>query len=216
MEELNKRVLLPGIIGSIGAFIILIIDIIYYLFNGNHLGISLYITFLGLFIFPLWWGGIWVIYQGLKPAGILWSLIPCIIFAFYTSTINTFYHSCYPFWASINDSQSMANGEVLNVITNIKITIKSYTSLINFIDNMMQLIICVWMAIPILRGKTYFPRWIAFFIPIFPMIACLIINIFFKDFINIVEPYIASGFICILFILCTSILYKKSKNASKL
>ncbi|MDP4147193.1 MAG: hypothetical protein Q8936_22410 [Bacillota bacterium] len=215
MQSLNKKVLLPGIVGSLGALIIVIVDIIYNLFNGNHLGTNLYITFLGLFIFPLWWGGIWVIYQGLKPAGVLWSLIPCIIFVFYTSTINVFYHSCYPFWAAINDSSGRATGETLNTIINIKATIKGYTSLINIIDSMLQLIICVWIAIPVLRGKTHFPRWIAFLIPIFPMIACLIINIFIKGFFNMVEPYIASGFICILFILCTSILHKKFANVFK-
>lgn len=213
MNNLNKKILLLGVIGSTGAFLTLVVDIIYNLFNGNHLGLNLYITFLGLFLFPLWWGGIWVIYQGLKPAGILWSFIPCVIFASYTSTINVFYHSCYPFWASINDSQGTASIEMYNTITNIKTTIKSYTSLVNVIDSIMQLTICVWISIPVLRGKTYFPRWIALLIPIFPMIVCLLINIFIKGFFNLVEPYIASGFICILFILCTIILYRRFKTS---
>ena len=48
-------------------------------------------------------------------------------------------------------------------------------------------------------------------IPIFPMILCMIINLFIPGFLNIVEPYIACGSISILFILCTIIVYKNVK-----
>lgn len=54
----EMTILLPGIIGSVGAFMILIADIVYNLFDGSRLGPGLYITtYFGVFCFSLWWGG---------------------------------------------------------------------------------------------------------------------------------------------------------------
>lgn len=98
MNDLAKKIKVYGVIGIIGVCFTIIADIAYNEFQGNELGGALYISFLMLFSFPLWWGGIWVIYQGLKPTGPMWSLIPCLVFAFYMSTVNVF---CEGFMACV-------------------------------------------------------------------------------------------------------------------
>jgi hypothetical protein len=87
----NRRssILVPGILGALGAFLIVIADVVYNVFDGDRLGRTLYIsTYFGIFLFPLWWGGIWVMHEGLRPAGRIWSFYPCLMFAVFVSTIN--------------------------------------------------------------------------------------------------------------------------------
>jgi|GEM_PF-6528610 len=211
-RKLNKKItiLLPGVIGATGALLILIADIAYNLFNGSHLGSSLYIsTYFGIFLFPLWWGGIWVIYKGLKPAGLLWSLFPCLLFAFTVSTVNVFYHSSYPFWAAIDDMQAISNGAMIQQLEVLKEQINKYIGAIDIMSNLLELIISVWICIPILRGKSLFPRWTALLVPIFPLVGAALVNILIPGFLETVSPYIASSFMLINFIVCTVILYKK-------
>lgn len=212
MKCTKKNILINGILGSLGAFLIVLVDITYNVFHGNEVGNNLYFTFLGLFLFPLWWAGIWVVYQGLKPAGVFWSLIPCLIFAYYTSTVNVFYHSCYPFWAVIHFNQlNNSDSQIPALMNNMSSTIHNYTHIVNHIDDFLQVVICIWISIPILRGKTHFPKWFVLFIPIVPMILSILINLIFKRFLTVTAPYIACGFIFILFVLCTCHLYRNYK-----
>lgn len=212
---LTKRttIVLAGITGSLGAFLILIADIVYNLFQGNRLGPGLYITtYFGVFLFPLYWAGIWMIYQGLKPAGLFWSFVPCILLAFDQSTLNVFMHSSFPYRAAINDALNSSNGLVFEAITNLKSQANHYANLgvISMISDILVLILCIWIAIPILRRKTVFPRWIALLIPIFPLALSLLINIFFPGFLAFIMPYLGSGFMCILFITGMIFLFKRA------
>jgi len=68
-----------------------------------------------------------------------------------------------------------------------------YTGKLALIQTVLEVVLSVWIAIPILRGRTLFPRWLALLIPIFPSVAALLIDVLRPGFFEMVEPYIASG-----------------------
>lgn len=207
-------ILAPGILGATGAFLILVADIIYNLFNGDQPGLGLVIsTYFGVFLFPLWWGGIWVIYQGLKPAGTAWSLYPCLLFAFLVSTINVFGHSVYPFYAVLHEVQRLATGPDLAMLGDLESRFLSYTNPIYALQSVVEAIVAVWLTIPIVRGKTMFPRWMAALIPIYPLGLSFLINLMIPGFFSAINPFIASGCLCLIFVIATVIL-TKSKGTS--
>ena len=186
--------LVCGALGTLGALLILIADIVYNLFGGDRLGTGLYIsTWFGIFLFPLWWAGIWVLYRGLRPAGLLWSLYPCLLFAFMVSTVNVSGHASYPFWAAIGDAAQSPHQAVVLAMDQLEAQIMHYTGKLALIQTVLEVVLSVWIAIPILRGRTLFPRWLALLIPIFPSVAALLIDVLRPGFFEMVEPYIASG-----------------------
>lgn len=93
-----------------------------------------------------------------------------------------------------------------------ELQIRHYTSFIESVSSILELILSIWLLIPILRGKSYFSRWVAVLFPLVPYVLSMIINIFYNGFFDVVAPYIGSGFMCIFFIACTFILYKKTTS----
>jgi hypothetical protein len=190
--------LICGVLGTLGALLILIADIVYNRFGGDRPGMGLYIsTWFGIFLFPLWWAGIWVLYRGLRPAGLFWSLSPCLLFAFLVSTVNVSGHASYPFWAAIDDVGQSADQAVLLAVRQIEAQALQYTGGLPLIQTILEILLSVWIAIPILLGRTLFPRWFALFIPIFPTIAALGIDLLRPGFFEGIGPFIASG--CMVF-----------------
>ncbi len=190
----RRRLLICGALGTLGALLILIADIVYNLFGGDQLGRGLYITtYFGIFLFPLWWAGIWVLYRGLRPAGPLWSLYPCLLFAFLVSTVNVSGHATYPFWAAIGEARQSPHEAVILAVRQLEAQIAQYTGRLLLIQTILEVLLSVWIAIPILRGRTLFPRWLALLIPIFPTMVALLINLGRPGFLEMVEPYLASG-----------------------
>ena len=190
--------LVCGVLGTLGALLILIADIVYNLFGGDRLGTGLYIsTWFGIFLFPLWWAGIWVLYRGLRPAGLFWSLYPCLLFAFLVSTVNVSGHASYPFWAAIGDAAQSPHQAVVLAVGQLEAQVMHYTGKLSLVQTVLEVLLSVWIAVPILRGRTLFPRWFALLIPIFPTIAALLIDLLRPGFFERIEPYIASG--CMVF-----------------
>ena len=68
---------------------------------------------------------------------------------------------------------------------------------IQFLARLLEILISVWIAIPILRGRTLFPRWLALLIPIFPTVAALLIDLLRPGFFEGIGPFVASG--CMVF-----------------
>lgn len=212
MTKTEKQFIpLLGILGCVGAFLILLSDLTYNLLGGNRFGYLLYLpTYLGIFCFPLWWGGIWVIYQGLKPAGLMWSLVPCVLFGYLVSTVNTAGHASYPYWAAFTQLKNTSNLDVVNATKAVELTTLQYTSpLLSIIQPILEIIICIWIMIPVLRGRTIFPRWIVLLIPLTPSIILMTLNTFYPNIMEIFGPYIGSGFMFVLFIVTTRITKNK-------
>jgi len=72
MEEYNNttktRIKTCGGLGILGALLIVIADLMYNMERADGYELYIYLpTLIGIFCFPFWWGGIWVIYQGLNP-----------------------------------------------------------------------------------------------------------------------------------------------------
>ena len=190
--------LVCGVLGTLGALLILIADIVYNLFGGDRLGTGLYISsYFGIFLFPLWWAGIWVLYRGLRPAGLFWSLFPCLLFAFLVSTVNVSGHASYPFRAAIADAAESPDQAVVLAARQLEAQVLEYTGGLGLIQTVLEVVVSVWIAIPILRGRTLFPRWLALLIPIFPSVAALLIDLLRPGFFEGIAPYIASG--CMVF-----------------
>jgi hypothetical protein len=210
-DEVKKMVPVFGIIGGIGAFLILVSDLIYNLFGGNVFGNLLFLpTYLGVFCFPFWWGGIWVIYQGMKPAGFIWSFIPCLLFGYLVSTVNTAGHASYPYVAAFTLLKSSPNLDVVNAVTLVESMTLRYTGpLLSIIQPVLEIVVCIWVMIPILRGRTIFPRWVLFLIPLIPTIMLLLINIVFPGILEAFGPYVGSGCMLVLFAVATGIVVKK-------
>jgi hypothetical protein len=190
--------LVCGVLGTLGALLILIADIVYNLFGGDRLGTGLFVsTWFGVFLFPLWWAGIWVLYRGLRPAGLFWSLFPCLLFAFLVSTVNVSGHASYPFWAVLHDAAQSGDQAVVHAARRIEAQVLEYTGGLALIQTILEILISLWIAIPILRGRTLFPRWLALLIPVFPTIAALLVDLLRPGFFEGIGPFVASG--CMVF-----------------
>jgi hypothetical protein len=196
----RASLLICGVLGTLGALLILIADIVYNLFDGDQLGTGLYIsTYFGIFLFPLWWAGIWVLYRGLRPAGLIWSLCPCLLFAFLVSTVNVSGHASYPFWAAIGEAGQSPHEAVVLATRQLEAQVMQYAGKLALIQTGLEIVLSVWIAIPILWGRTLFPRWLALLIPIFPSVAALLIDVLRPGLFEMVEPYIASGSMVLAF-----------------
>jgi hypothetical protein len=205
--------LVCGILGTLGALLILIADIVYNRCGGDRLGTGLYIsTWFGIFFFPLWWAGIWVLYRGLRPAGLFWSLCPCLLFAFLVSTVDVSGHAAYPFWAAIDDAGKSPHEAVVLAVRQIESHAMQYTGRLALIQTVLEILLSVWIAVPILRERTLFPRWLALLIPIFPTIAALLIDALRPGFFGMIEPYIASGCMVFAFAAATVVLLRDQRG----
>jgi hypothetical protein len=197
-------------VGTLGALLILGADLVYNLFGGDRLGMGLYVTtYFGVFLFPLWWAGIWVLYQGLRPAGVFWSLCPCLLFAFLVSTVNVSGHASYPFWAAIGEAADSPHDAVVLAVEEIGAQALHYTGILHRIQTVLEVLLSVWIAIPILRGGTLFPRWMALLIPLFPTLAALLLGLWLPGFFETIHPYLASGCMVFAFAAATRILWKR-------
>lgn len=204
-------ILIAGVLGTAGALLILMADIVYNLWGGDRLGPGLYLTtYFGIFLFPLWWAGIWVLYQGLRPAGVLWSFCPCILFAFLVSTVNVSGHASYPFWAAIGAAKESPHEAVILAIGRLEAQAMQYTGMLGSIQTALEGLLSVWIAVPILRGRTLFPRWLALLIPIFPMLIALLLDAWRPGFFLAVAPYVASGSMVLAFGVATAVLLRRS------
>lgn len=175
-----------GIVGVVGTFLIWIADLaagIQGMFgvdfwagligrSGLRLGVAAYF---GIFFFPFWLGGLWVLYQGLKPAGKWWSLVPVALLAYFLNTINAFLHSSYLYFATVATAQSTAIGDTQTMLLDILETFSGYQAPIGVIFLAVYAILTIWVAIPIFRGKTHFPCWLGLFNPlIFVLVSILL------------------------------------------
>ena len=198
-----NRILIAGVLGTVGALLIVVADLVYNLWGGDRLGPGLYVTtYFGVFLFPLWWGGIWVLYRGLRPAGVFWSLCPCLLFAFMVSTVNVAGHASYPFWAAIEAASQSADDAVVLAVRQLEIQALEYAGWaggLGMVQTLLEVVISLWIAVPILRGRTLFPRWLALLIPIFPMLAAMMIDVWSPGFLPAVEPYVGSGSMVLAF-----------------
>jgi hypothetical protein len=78
-------------------------------------------------------------------------------------------------------------------VTQLEARVTQYTGILAPVQTALEGLLSVWIAVPILRGRTLFPRWLALLIPIFPMLAALLIDAWSPGFFPAVEPYLASG-----------------------
>jgi hypothetical protein len=211
----RSAVLAAGGLGTLGALLILIADVVYHHFDGDRLGPALYVTsYFGIFLFPLWWAGIWVLYQGLRPAGIAWSLLPCLLFAFLVSTVNVSGHASYPFWAAIGAASQSADEAVVLAVRQLEIQALEYAGRLGMIQTLLEVVISLWIAIPILRGRTLFPRGLALLIPVFPMLALLLIGVGIPGLFEAVEPFVGSGSMVFAFAAATAVLWRRVAPAA--
>ena len=169
----RRRLLICGVLGTLGALLILIADIVYNLFGGDQLGTgTLHHHLLRDIPRSLSGGqGSGCSIAGLRPAGPLWSLYPCLLFAFLVSTVNVSGHAAYPFWAAIDEARQSPHEAVILAVRQLEAQIAHYTGRLSLIQTILEVLLSVWIAIPILRGRTLFPRWLALLIPIFPTMA---------------------------------------------
>ena len=202
-----------GILGAAGALLIVIADIAYNVFGGDQIGRSLYVsTYFGVFFFPLWWAGIYVLYQGLKPAGRLWSLYPCLCFAVLVSTVNVFLHSSFPYYAAIHEVQRSASDSTLASLQRLESLVQSYTNPIYTLQSIVEAIMAVWLTIPIVRGKSLFPRWMALLIPVYPLAVLYLIDVIIPGAFRVIAPYVASGSMCLIFVLSAIMVQRRDAS----
>jgi len=151
--------------------------------------------------------------SGLKPAGIKWSLFPCILFAYLVSTVNISGHALYPYWAAF---ESLARSDSLTVVRAAAIAEKTASkyssSLLAVIQPILEILICIWIILPIVRGRTFFPRWIVLLIPLIPTVALLGANTIIPGLFEKVGPYVGSGSMVILFSIATIVMLRHEES----
>jgi hypothetical protein len=129
----------------------------------------------GVFSTPLYLAGVWHIYQASKPGGIRWSLYPCLLLMTAVS-IAPFVHGSFFYVAEIVKTIDQVEGPAQATV----IALAARTALWLFIAYgvlaVPGVIGFVWLTIAIARGKTLYPRWVAFANPLVCMLAGVFID----------------------------------------
>lgn len=119
----------------------------------------------GVFAAPLTLAGIWLVYQGLQPAGPWLAVPPALLFT-YATAIGPFIHGSFIYLgATVQTIQALEEPQRAAVIQGL---LRQQTLL--FIAYGV-LFVCVisgslWFTVAVLSGRTLFPVWMAAFNPL--------------------------------------------------
>ena len=129
----------------------------------------------GVFSTPLYLAGIWHIFQASKPGGLRWSVPPFLLLVTAMSTA-PFVHGSFFYVAEILKTV----GQVDSASQTTLIALATRTTMWLFIAYgvlaVPALIGFAWLTIAIARGKTLYPRWVAFANPLVCMLAASLIH----------------------------------------
>ena len=128
----------------------------------------------GVFITPLYLAGIWHIFQASKPGGTRWSLPPflLLITAF---SIAPFVHGSFFYVAEILKTIGQVDRPAQAALIALATRTTLWLFLAYGVLAMTTLIGFAWLTTAIARGKTLYPRWVAFANPIVCMLSATLI-----------------------------------------
>lgn len=139
-----------------------------FLFNVlNQLGARRLVwgALVGVFATPLVLVGMWLMYQGLQPAGAWLALPPVLLFG-YAMIIGAYVHgSFYHLGETVHALAAVDQSDRLHLLHALARQQKSVT-VVYTVLLVCFLIASAWLAISIGFGTTLFPRWMAFVNPV--------------------------------------------------
>lgn len=112
-------------------------------------------NYLGVFFIPFHMLGFWLVYQTILPAGKIKALI-FLVGSFYFVAVGAGYHGTFAF---IGDTIQSNNIDLLTKML-------SYWSFWGITLVVGYILLCIYLGMIILSGKTYYPRWTAALTPI--------------------------------------------------
>jgi hypothetical protein len=129
----------------------------------------------GVFSTPLYLAGVWHIFEASKPGGTRWSLPPFLLLVTAVS-IAPFVHGSFFYLGEILKTV----GQVEQSAQPAVVALATRTALWLFVAYgvfaVPALIGFTWVTVAIARGKTLYPRWVAFANPLVCMLAALLLD----------------------------------------
>jgi hypothetical protein len=224
-QKVAKFVLIMGLIGITGVLLTIISDFIligrpnsanafFKLGTESMADLSQWrITigvFLGIIVIPFQIAGLVTIYFGLKPAGKTKAVITVLTIA-HTLTMAVAFHTSYAFIASgWNLYYEMGSRDL---IAEKMINRFGYYWRIIVIIMAVELVFSsLYFVFLILKGKTLYPKWMAFFSPVCVLLYMYpVIRITPKPLGGFIAPAFLNLATLVFFILSTVTVYKKQK-----
>ncbi len=191
-ESSFKKMMWVSIIASLFAAIADMM-ILYSPNGGYHLMDYLYLKdvpytrllighYLGIFSIPMYLLGLWWVVKALKPAG---DGVPVRAFSFlvFMLILGVLYHGLVAMIWMLVDSQ----GDPTELIERGRVFFEPISTILVFLVIITSSIFSYW----VMKGKSYFPKWIIYCTPVFSFVIFILLYIF----VPIIGNYlIVSGF----------------------
>jgi hypothetical protein len=129
----------------------------------------------GVFSTPLYLAGIWHIFEASKPGGTRWSLPPFLLLVTAFS-IAPFVHGSFFYVAEILKTVGQVDQSAQPVLVALATSATLWLFVAYGVLAVTALVGFVWLTVAIARGKTLYPRWVAFANPLVCMLACSLLH----------------------------------------
>ena len=123
----------------------------------------------GVFSTPLYLAGIWHIFEASKPGGTRWSLPPFLLLVTAFS-IAPFVHGSFFYVAEILKTVGQVDQSAQPVLVALATSATLWLFIAYGVLAVPALVGFVWLTVAIARGKTLYPRWVAFANPLVCML----------------------------------------------
>ena len=129
----------------------------------------------GVFSTPLYLAGIWHIFEASKRGGPRWSLPPFLLLLTAFS-IAPFVHGSFFYVAEILKTVGQVEPSAQPVLVTLATRVTVYLFIAYGVLAVLALVGFAWLTVAITRGKTLYPRWVAFANPLVCMLAASLID----------------------------------------
>ena len=129
----------------------------------------------GVFATPLYLAGLWHIFQASKPGGTRWSLPPFLLMVTGIS-IAAFVHGSFFYVAEILKTIGQVDAPAQAALIALATRTTRWLFIAYGVVAVPTLIGFAWLTTAMARGKTLYPRWVAFANPIVCMLAGVLVD----------------------------------------
>lgn len=115
-------------------------------------------------LMPLYFCGLWQIYQALKPGDWRFSLPTLLLFG-YAIPLHMVVDLAQIFFGStLNAQTALGNGEG-QALTGLLANFETYLNIIQRAEVTVFVVACIWFTLAVVTQKTYYPQWVALLTP---------------------------------------------------
>jgi hypothetical protein len=132
---------------------------------------------LGVFAAPLMLAGIWLVYQGLRPARMWLALPPVLLFA-YATVIGPFIHGSFIFLGESVQALDAVGTDGRTPLMGILSRLHRVMQIGYGVLFLCVIVASIWFSVAVASGRTLFPLWMAGVNPVLATLAWLVIKRF--------------------------------------